>query len=100
MLLSNTVMKTGVAVIALVATCMLNNNGVEIIFVIGYLIAAIRLTDSAAALGEAFAELIYLDARVKRINELRNTSLQEGDEVEFTNYDIELKKCWILIWKR
>jgi len=37
------------------------------------------------------AEVMYLDARIKRIRELYNEPLQEGEECKLDNYDISFK---------
>ena len=37
------------------------------------------------------AELMYIDARVKRINELRETKTQEGEPASLQHYGIQFK---------
>ena len=37
------------------------------------------------------AEMMYIDARIKRIKELRQTKIQTGEKVELKNFDIEFK---------
>jgi len=64
---------------------------VELLYLFGYIIAAVRLTDSIAGLYENIAELMYLDARVRRIAELRTAKVQEGVKTEFNKFDIELQ---------
>lgn len=64
---------------------------VELLYLFGYIIAAVRLTDSIAGLYENIAELMYLDARVRRISELRTAKVQEGVKTEFNKFDIELQ---------
>ncbi len=91
LLLSVTFMKITLGAVALVSSVLLNANKVEIIFVIGFLLAGVRLVDSVGAIEESFAELFYLDARVNRINELRNTEIQRGKDVNLSNFDITLE---------
>ena len=69
----------------------LRADAVQLIFIIGFLLASMRLVDAVGALEECFAEIFYLDARVQRINELRNTPTQTGMEIELKHFDVELR---------
>ncbi|MCI6795512.1 MAG: ABC transporter ATP-binding protein/permease [Lachnospiraceae bacterium] len=90
-LLSTAVMKLSIGVIAMVSAALLRADAVQLIYVIGFLLASIRLVDAVGAMEEYFAEFFYLDARVKRINELRNTPTQTGSDIELKHFDIELR---------
>lgn len=90
-LLSTAVMKLSIGVIAVVSAALLRAEAVQLIYVIGFLLASIRLVDAVGAMEEYFAEFFYLDARVKRINELRNTPTQTGSDIELKHFDIELR---------
>ena len=37
------------------------------------------------------AELYYIDSMTRRIKEMRNTKIQEGENQEILNYNIEFK---------
>lgn len=76
--------------VALVASVLLKANAVQLIYVIGYLLASVRLVDAMGGLEESFAELFYLDARVRRLNDLRSTPIQTGKAVELNRFDIAL----------
>ena len=93
-LLSTAVMKLSIGVIAVVAAALLRAGTVQLIFVIGFLLASMRLVDTVGALEEYFAEFFYLEARVNRINELRNTPTQTGKDVELQSFDIELENVF------
>lgn len=90
-LLSTAVMKLSIGVIAVVSAALLRADAVQLIYVIGFLLASVRLVDAVGAMEEYFAEFFYLDARVKRINELRNTPTQTGSDIELKHFDIELR---------
>ena len=62
-----------------------------LLYLIGYIIAAARIIDAVAGVEMNLAELMYIDARVKRINELRETKTQEGEPASLLHYDIQLK---------
>ncbi len=91
LLLSVTFMKLTLGAVAVVSAALLNADAIELIYIVGFLLAAVRLVDAVGAIEESFAELFYLDARVKRINELRDMKIQMGKNVELKNFNIELR---------
>lgn len=91
LLMSMTLMKLALGVVATVASVLLGAGAVQIIYVLGFLLAAVRLVDAVGAIEESFCELFYLDARIKRINELRDTEIQEGKDVRLNSFDIVLE---------
>ncbi len=75
----------------LLGSILYKNNQVSLLFVIGYLIACIKIADGLEGVYEYLGVIFYFDASFQRINELRNTKLQEGNKgVELKGYDIEL----------
>ena len=70
---------------------MLLAEQVSLLYFLGYLIAAVKLSDSVSTLFEGLAELMFVDARVKRIKELKSTETQEGVPADFKNFSIEFK---------
>ena len=90
-LLSTAVMKLSIGVIAVVSAALLRANAVQLIYVIGFLLASMRLVDAVGAMEDYFAEFFYLDARVKRINELRSAPTQTGMEIDLKHFDVELR---------
>ena len=90
-LLSTTIMKLSIGIITVVSAVLLKANAVQLIYIIGFLLASMRLVDAVGAMEDYFAELIYLDARVKRINELRSTPTQTGANVQLQRFDVELQ---------
>ena len=63
----------------------------SLLYFIGYVIAASRIIDAVAAVEANLAEIMYIDSRVKRINELRETAVQEGQPASLQKYGIEFK---------
>ena len=90
-LLSTAIMKLSIGVIAVVSAALLRASAVQLIYVIGFLLASMRLVDAVGAMEDYFAEFFYLDARVKRINELRSTPTQTGMEIDLKHFDVELR---------
>ncbi len=62
-----------------------------LLYVIGYLIAAAKIMDGVNGLYMNLAEIMYIDARIKRIKELRGTKIQLGEQTELNHYDIEFE---------
>ena len=56
-----------------------------------YIIAASRVTDAVAGVEANLAELMYIDSRVKRINELRETETQDGEPASLQHYGIQFE---------
>lgn len=88
---SFSVIKFAIGAVVLVGSMMLAKNEVELIYVIGFLIGSVKLIDGVGAMDENLAELFYIDARTKRINDLKNTKIQAGKDVELEKFDIEFK---------
>jgi len=63
----------------------------SLLYFIGYIIAASRVTDAVAGVEANLAELMYIDSRVKRINELREAETQEGEPVSLQHYGIQFE---------
>lgn len=64
---------------------------ITILYFIGYLLAAMKLKDLADVMSFNVAELFSLVSPVKRIQEIYNTPVQDGEKIELRNYDIELE---------
>ncbi|RRD94445.1 ABC transporter ATP-binding protein [Clostridiales bacterium COT073_COT-073] len=64
---------------------------ISLLYFLGYLLATMRIKEAIDTSAQNIAELFYLDAQIQRINEIRNTEIQTGEEVNLQTYDIELK---------
>ncbi|HPX70173.1 MAG TPA: ABC transporter ATP-binding protein, partial [Bacillota bacterium] len=81
---------THILVIA-AGTALLARGEVNILYFLGYLLAGIKIKEGAEANAMNMAELFFLDSSVKRINEMRSTARQTGEDKELSGFDIELK---------
>lgn len=77
--------------IIVIGTGMLLRGEINVLYFLGYLLAAIRIKEGAEATSFNMAELFYIDSMVKRINEIRDAERQEGEDKELSLFDIELK---------
>lgn len=55
------------------------------------MIIALKLNEGAIPVTLNISELFYIDARVKRLKEIRNTKIQEGEDKKLKTFDVTLK---------
>jgi len=89
--LSGVLLKFSLGFTVVVGTVLYMNGEINLLYLTGYLIAAARIMDGIAGIYANIAEIMYIDARIERIKDLRNTSLQAGEPFKLTGYDIEFK---------
>lgn len=65
---------------------------VSLLYLLGYLIAASKIMDGMNGLYLNLAEMMSLDARIQRIQEIQQVKRQEGKEIELSSYDIIFQK--------
>ncbi|HNZ25845.1 MAG TPA: ABC transporter ATP-binding protein [Spirochaetota bacterium] len=63
----------------------------HLLYFLGYLMASVALPDAFATLHENIAEILYMDARLKRIAELRSVETQAGEPYDLKSFDVEFK---------
>lgn len=86
--LSNTLLNFTVGATIVFGAILYLRSDVSLLYFLGYLIGANRIIDGVTGLYFNLDELLYLDARIARIKELRQTKIQEGEQVELHSYDI------------
>lgn len=86
-----TIVKFALASTILTVAYFMLKGQMTVLYAIGYMIAATRLTSAMEGVSMNIAELFHIDVRVDRIKELKNTPVQKGREVELKNFDIEVK---------
>ena len=88
---SGVLLKFSLGLTVVTGTLLYMKGEINLLYLTGYLIAAARIMDGVAGIYANIAEVMYIDARIKRIKELRNTPLQEGTSYKLKGYDIEFK---------
>jgi hypothetical protein len=78
-------------VLVLITGAVLFTKGLSLLYFIGYLLAAIKLKEGSEGIMFSLAELFYLDSMIQRIKELRETKLQEGEDVGLKDFNIEFE---------
>ncbi|MDY3117929.1 MAG: ABC transporter ATP-binding protein [Peptoniphilus sp.] len=79
------------AVVILVGTHLFIGGEIGSIYLIGYLLAAIKIKEILDASKEGMLEIFYLRPKIERLKEMKEQKLQEGKDEDFKGYDIELK---------
>lgn len=91
MMFSSIFSQSSLGITILVGINLLNKGQINILYLIGYILASMKIKDMIDANSEFFMEIYYMDSSIKRIKEIRNTKTQKGEDVKFSNFDIELK---------
>ncbi len=91
LILSGVIGHMALAVVIIVGMQLYMAGETSVLYVVGYLMAAMKIKDGFDGLSQNVAEIFYLDAMINRIKEIRNTPVQEGKEEKIDSYEIELK---------
>ncbi len=91
LLFSALVVQIAFAIVILVGTGLFLKGEINILYLIGYILASIKIKEGVDGVSQNIAELYYIDAMINRIKEIRSTKVQKGEDKEISNYDIELK---------
>lgn len=84
----------GIAVVILVGINLIIKGEINTVYLISYLLCAIKIKDAIDSSKEGIMELYHLTPMINRIKEIMTQKLQKGVETELNNYDIELKNVY------
>ena len=79
------------AVVIFVGINLIIGKEISALYLIGYLLAAIKIRDSLEASKEGMMEIFYLSPKIERLKEIQNQNLQEGEDYNLKKFDIDLK---------
>ena len=79
------------AVVIFVGVNLIINKEISALYLIGYLLAAIKIKDALDASKEGMMEIFYLTPKIERLKEIQNQELQEGEDYNLKKFDIDLK---------
>lgn len=80
-----------VAVVIAVGINLLIQSEISLLFLIGYVIGAIKIKELFDISKEGMLETFSIEPAVRRIKELKSTPVQEGEDIRVDRYDIEFK---------
>ncbi|WP_068471966.1 ABC transporter ATP-binding protein [Parvimonas sp. KA00067] len=67
------------------------NGEVSLLYFVAFIMCASKIIDAVNGMFSNLAELMYLDANLQRIKELRTAEVQQGEPKKLNNFDIEFK---------
>ncbi len=76
--------------VLLVDIWQLRTGDINLLYLVMYLLAAIKLKDLADTAQEMLMAEIYLDPKIDKIRTIRESALQEGREIQLERFDIQL----------
>ena len=80
-----------IAVVSYVGISLILSGEIDILYLLGYLMAAIKIKDIFDLSKEGLLEVFSIDPSVERIREIKETKIQEGKDVELNMFDIVFK---------
>lgn len=83
--------KLSIGMTTLVGLVLLLRQEVSLLYLIGYIVSAAKISEGLEGVYMFLGEIFYLDARIQRIRELRNTATQKGWQIDFAGYDLVLE---------
>lgn len=81
----------GIAIVILVGISLIIKGEINVVYLISYLLCAIKIKDVLDSSKEGLMEVYYITPAVNRIKEIMTQKLQKGVDTELRKYDIELK---------
>ena len=85
--ISSSLSYISLAVVLAVGIQLLIHNEISLLYLIGYLIGAIKVKELFDVSREGMTEMSYIEPAIVRIN----AALQEGEDTDLSSYDIEFK---------
>lgn len=79
------------AIVILVGVNLIISKEISALYLVGYLLAAMKIKDSLDASKEGMMEIFYLTPKIERLKEIQNQELQEGEDYNLKKFDIDLK---------
>ena len=89
--ISSSLSYISLAVVLAVGIQLLIHNEISLLYLIGYLIGAIKVKELFDVSREGITEMSYIEPAIVRIKEIKNAALQEGKDTDLSSYDIEFK---------
>ena len=74
-----------------VGSILYANDGVTLLYLLGYILASSRISEAILDIQMNFAEMLYIDSRVKNIRSINETAIQSGESAEIRDTAIEFK---------
>lgn len=77
-------------VVLVVGTQLLATGSITMLYLLGYMLAAIKVKEIVDISNESTLEILFVAPRVANLKEINETAVQEGVEVELKSFDVDL----------
>lgn len=91
LMISGLIVQAALPIVILSATALFATGAISIVYLIGYILVAIKVKEAVDGVNANLTELLYIDSMIKRIKEIRETKIQKGKDVAIPSFDIEVK---------
>ncbi|WP_225973602.1 ABC transporter ATP-binding protein [Taylorella equigenitalis] len=82
---------TSIGLVLVIGINHLINGQINILYLLGYLLLAIKMRDLVAVSKEGILETFHISSSIERIKEIQNIPHQTGNDIELKTFDIEFK---------
>ncbi|CCG17876.1 ABC transporter, ATP-binding protein [Taylorella equigenitalis 14/56] len=82
---------TSIGLVLVIGINHLINGQINILYLLGYLLLAIKMRDLVAVSKEGILETFHISSSIERIKEIQNIPHQTGNDIELKPFDIEFK---------
>ena len=89
--LSGFIARSMLGVTIFVGSILYANDGVTLLYLLGYILASSRISEAILDIQMNFAEMLYIDSRIKNIRSINETAIQSGESAEIRDTAIEFK---------
>ncbi len=89
--LSRTLVRLCLGSSTLMGIYLYSRGELSLFYLLAYIVAASRIMDAVDGLYMNLAELLYLDARIKRVKDIFDHEMAQGEDINPKNFDIELE---------
>lgn len=80
-----------IAIVSFVGISLILSGEIDILYLLGYLMATIKIKDIFDLSKEGLLEVFSIDPSVERIRQVKKAKIQEGKDIELNTFDIVLK---------
>lgn len=77
-------------VVLVIGTYLVLNGELTLLYLLGYLLAAMKIKDMVDLSNETLIEVLYIAPRVEKIKEINEAKQQEGEDVLLKRFDLDL----------
>lgn len=85
------ILKCIVGIVLMLGTKMYIDSEISLLYVVGYMVAAVKIAEGLEGIYEYFGMMFFFDASYKRIKDIKNAEVQKGTVDKIDDFDISLE---------